>query len=189
MAKISVLRVVNFTGGDNSHLHYLFCLIRGNIWFLCWQGNPNIISVYEMINWSAKLSSQHHYSPLRRRSTCLSCFFWQDSCWWASFVCFHPSARCFICLVCVGRLGSSLPSPNISGLQLACLQDSLSSGCRAQIVPRRLCFRWGGGGLNAPWMLPHNKDGPLQAHLECRLNILLYLQQPPPQPTAHTYRH
>lgn len=32
---------------------------------------------------------------------------------------------------------------------------------------------------------------PLQAHLECRLNILLYLQQPPPllQPTTHTYRH
>lgn len=78
---------------------------------------------------------------------------------------------------------SAAPSPlqTSLGCSWVVLQDSPSSGCRAQIAPQRLCFRRG-GGVNAPGMLPHRKDGPLQAHLECRLNIL-----PLPSP-ASTHR-
>lgn len=77
---------------------------------------------------------------------------------------------------------SAAPSPlqTSLGCSWVVLQDSRSSGCRAQIAPQRLCFRRG-GGVNAPGMLPHRKDGPPPGSLGMQIEYL-----PPPQPTIYT---
>lgn len=84
---------------------------------------------------------------------------------------------------------SAAPSPlqTSPGCSWFVLQDSPSSGCRAQIVRQRLCFRRG-GGVNAPRMLPHKKDGPPPGSLGMQIEYPLVFEAAPPPP-MDTYRH
>lgn len=81
-----------------------------------------------------------------------------------------------------------LAAPSPLQTSLGCswfvLQDSPSSGCRAQIVPQRLCFRRG-GGVNAPGMLPHKKDGPPPGSLGMQIEYpLVFAAAPLPSPPS-----
>lgn len=95
------------------------------------------------------------------------------SCLRVSFVCFHPAAPCFICLVRVVRL------PPLSK-HLWAAPGLFCRTLRVQVAEPRSYPRGGGGGLNAPGMLPHNKDGPPPGSLGMQIEYPLVFAAAPP---------
>lgn len=109
------------------------------------------------------------------------CLTWTDPS--RPFVRFHPAAPCFICPVCVVGLGSPLPSPNISGLQLVCFAGLSEFRLQSPSRTPALVFPGEGEELMLPGCCHIKKDGPPPGSVGLQIEYLLvFAAAPLPSP-------